>query len=99
MISHFKLRAKREAQGISKHKSSEVAQVKLKCDHLMHHHRVEYAMFHASRQVCRFLSLSLEQLFNFFLKVFMALFSISLRQQNYYNKRKMMKRPELRSKN
>ena len=73
MISHFKLRAKREAQGISKHKSSEVAQVKLKCDHLMHHHRVEYAMFHASRQVCRFLSFSLEQLFNFFSKSFHGL--------------------------
>jgi len=49
------LRAKREAQGISKHKSSEEAQARLRCEHLMHHHRVEYAMYSGSRQATQLL--------------------------------------------
>jgi len=44
------LRAKREAQGVSKHKSSEDSQAKTRLDQLLHHYRVEFAMYEGSRQ-------------------------------------------------
>ena len=44
------LRAKREAQGLSKHKSTEEAQARKRLEQLMHHYRVEYAMYGGSKQ-------------------------------------------------
>ena len=40
----------RSCLGSSKHKSTEEAQARTRLDQLLHHYRVEFAMFNGSRQ-------------------------------------------------